>query len=262
MMFTETRDEFLMYLQVERNFPPNTLTSYELDLLTFEGFLKRHNRSQQIEDFNPSTVRLSIQELVLKKKLKPRTVARKISCLKSFSKYCLKERFLEKDFMAGIENPKFDNRLPIYMNLDELKLLFTYLESDSGPLALRNELMFKFLATTGLRRQELVDLCWKHVDFVSMTVKVMGKGKKERLLPLHPMIQPLLKHYKESQLGYRIHSEEPIFLNHHGRKLNPRGLHKIFKEVLAKAGLPPHRFSPLLTASFTSYVRYPIASRE
>lgn len=170
-------------------------------------------------------------------------MARKISCLKSLSKYCLKENWIKMDFMAGIEIPKHDKKLPTYMTLSELQKLFRFLEQDQGRFALRNHLMFKLLPSTGMRRQELVDLTWQQVNFDNMTLKVFGKGKKERLLPLHPMVHQLFIDYRDSLLSYQIHDEEPIFRNKDGEKLNARGLHKIFKETLEKAGLPPKRFS-------------------
>ncbi|WP_228460319.1 tyrosine-type recombinase/integrase [Cytobacillus dafuensis] len=127
--------------------------------------------------------------------------------------------------------------------MEELKKLFSFLEQDPHPLALRNETMFKLLATTGMRRQELVDLTWEQIDFYNGTVLILGKGKKERLLPLHSMMLPLLKKYKEFLKEYQIHPQEPVFLNKNGKVLNPSGLHVIFKEILKKSGLPPHRFS-------------------
>ncbi|MFJ3389454.1 tyrosine-type recombinase/integrase [Lysinibacillus sp. NPDC086135] len=106
---------------------------------------------------------------------------------------------------------------------------------------MRDEIMFKLLATTGLRRSELVSLTWEQVDFVNETIRIEGKGKKERILPLHPHLMPLLASYKASLRSY----QEPVFLNKNRKALDPRGLHVIFKDVLKKAGLPPTRFSLL-----------------
>jgi site-specific recombinase XerD len=99
------------------------------------------------------------------------------------------------------------------------------------------------LATTGLRRQELVDLNWEQVDMENQTVRVMGKGNKERLLPLHPMVLPLFHTYRETRQEFQRHPSQPVFLNRNGQRLDPRGLHRIFKQELKKAGLPPARFS-------------------
>lgn len=128
--------------------------------------------------------------------------------------------------------------------MEELKKLFPFLESHTTqPLDLRNESMFKLLATTGMRRQEVVDLTWEQIDFYNETILIFGKGKKERLLPLHSMMLPLLKKYKHSLQEYQVHPKEPVFRNIHGRALTPQGLQVIFKDGLKKAGLPPHRFT-------------------
>lgn len=129
------------------------------------------------------------------------------------------------------------------MTLQELQKLFRYLENDTGRFAITNHLMFKLLATTGMRRSELVDITWEQLDLFNNTIRIHGKGKKERLLPLHPMIVPLIVDYKNSLPEYLLHPSQPVFINKNGDRLNPRGLHKIFKETLEKAGLPPKRFS-------------------
>ncbi|MFJ7975690.1 tyrosine-type recombinase/integrase [Peribacillus sp. NPDC096379] len=93
-----------------------------------------------------------------------------------------------------------------------------------------------------MRHQELVDLTWEQINLNNQTILVRGKGKK-RLLPLHPIVLPLFHIYKETLLEQQKHYSEPIFYNQKNKPLNPRGLHKIFKEILNRAGLPAHRFS-------------------
>ncbi len=236
-------DDFLLYLKVEQNYSELTILSYEYDLTLFHQFLKRNNRSCDLQDLNRSVVRRFIQDQTMNAKMKPRTMQRRISALKSLSKYLLKEQFIDSDFMAGIKAPKSENKLPVYMNLQELKQLFASLEQTEHHLALRNEAMFKLLATTGMRRQEIVSLTWEQLDFFNETIRIYGKGKKERLLPLHTSVIPVLKRYKDSLQDYQTYSSEHVFLNHRGKPLNPRGLHVIFKEALKQAGLPPTRFS-------------------
>ena len=141
------------------------------------------------------------------------------------------------------DTPKTDSKLPTYMSLSELRKLFHFLEQDNSRMAMRNHLLFKLLATTGMRRSEIVEITWEQIDLSNNTIRIYGKGKKERLLPLHPMVVPLMKSYMESLEEYQLHPSQPVFLNKNGKKLNPRGLHKIFKEILQKAGLPPQRFS-------------------
>ncbi|MFF2288808.1 tyrosine-type recombinase/integrase [Peribacillus butanolivorans] len=243
MNYVQASDDYLMYLEVEKNYSLNTLTSYAFDLKLYGEFLTANNRSLDLDELTSSSVRRFVQDQVINHSTKPRTLQRRISCLKSFSKYCLKENYMKSDFTAGIQAPKADKNLPKYMTLQELNKLFTYLEHDPRPQRIRNELMFKLLATTGMRRQELVDLTWEQVNLDNQTILVRGKGKKERLLPLHPIVLPLFQDYQETLLEQQKHYSEPIFYNQKNKPLNPRGLHKIFKEILERAGLPAHRFS-------------------
>lgn len=239
-------DEFVVYLRVEKNYSENTVLSYSFDyrcLLEFLGFI---DRAPKLDTLNTSLCRRFIQDQVLNRKIMPRTVNRRISFLKSFAKFCLLQNYIEIDFSAALQSPKIDAKLPVYMTLDELRQLFRTLENDPRPGAkksLRNEVIFKLFATSGMRRQELVDLTWQQIDFHQETMKVFGKGKKERLLPLHPMVVPILKKYKDTLLPQHTHPSEPVFLNSRGQAFNPRGLHMLFKRSLDLAGLPSHRYS-------------------
>ncbi|WHZ00064.1 tyrosine-type recombinase/integrase [Peribacillus simplex] len=99
--------------------------------------------------------------------------------------------------------------------------------------------MFKLPATTGMRRQELVDLIWVQVNLENQTILVRGKGKKNAFSPFTPLSYRNFKTIKKLFLS----SKTPIFYNQKNKPINPRGLHKIFKEILERAGLPAHRFS-------------------
>lgn len=145
--------------------------------------------------------------------------------------------------MAGIIAPKGDHKLPHYMKLAELQQFIRYLQKDRHPFALRNEALFKLLATTGMRRAEIIDLNWEQIDLVANTVLIHGKGKKERLLPLHPMVIPVLKEYQRNLPKDKRYPSEPVFWSRLKKELNPRSVHFLFKELLTKAGLPAHRFS-------------------
>ena len=236
-------DEFILYIQIEKNYSDHTITSYEYDLVQFLSFLRKSNGSTDVACITKTHVRRFIQHQMGMCKQKPRSMHRKISCLKSFTKYCIQEKYLMSDFMASIESPKTDKKLPVYMKLTDLQQLFQMLSEEHSSLSLRNEAMFKLLATSGMRRSELVTLTWEQVDFSSQTIRIYGKGKKERLLPLHPVVLPLLQAYKATRKKHQCHPSQPVFLNKLGKPLDPRGFHSIFKNALRKSGLPPSRFS-------------------
>ncbi|UED72181.1 tyrosine-type recombinase/integrase [Brevibacillus sp. DP1.3A] len=243
MQVKQAMDEFLFYMEVERNVSVNTIRSYAYDLHVFDAFLTRVHGTSELEQIRNSTVRRFIQDQVIEHQTHPRTLQRRISCLKSFSRFCAKENWISNDFMVGIHAPKTDKKVPVYMKLIELQMLFRFLENDQRKLSLRNHLMFKLLATTGMRRQELVDLSWGQIDLEWNSIRIHGKGNKERILPLHPMVIPLIKQYQEHLETFQLHTSEPVFTNYMGQRIDPRGLHRIFKEVLQNAGLPPHRFT-------------------
>ncbi|WP_046173356.1 tyrosine-type recombinase/integrase [Domibacillus indicus] len=243
MNFHHAADEFMLYLQVEKNYSVHTLTAYAYDLKSFEHFLVSHNRPLDLTQIQSSTVRRFIQDQVLNHQIQPKTIHRRISCLHSFAHFCLREKYMTIDFMGGIEPPKADKKLPVYMSLSELQQLFRFFEKNDSRFSLRNHLMIKLLATTGMRRQELLDLTWQQVDLSNQTILVLGKGKKERLLPIHPTVTPLFCAYKKGLLPYQIHGTESVFLSKNKTKMTPQALHKIFKEGLVKAGLPPKRFT-------------------
>ena len=117
-------DEFVLYIEIEKNYSVNTVISYEYDLQLFFDFLIERDCSTCLDEITKTHVGRFIQYLLGSVKQKPRSVNRKISSLKSFTKYCTKERYLTNDFMHGIETPKTDDKLPIYMTLSDLQQLF------------------------------------------------------------------------------------------------------------------------------------------
>ncbi|MCK6257348.1 site-specific integrase [Fictibacillus sp. KIGAM418] len=134
-------DDFLRYLQVEKNYSHNTLKSYAFNLQLYPAFLTKHDRSILLADLSPATTRRFIQEQVMQYQIKPRTLQCRISALKSFCEYCVKENYMNHNFMLGVQAPKSDKKIPVYMTLQELKQLFTYLENDTGKFATRNHVL-------------------------------------------------------------------------------------------------------------------------
>lgn len=243
MLIQDAIDEFLLYLEVEKNCSYDTVVGYEYDLNNFVSFLQSHKRSLDVNDINKALVRRFIQGRVKNDHLSAASIHRQISALRSLAKYCVNEDIITTNFMNGIEKPKLDKKLPIYMTLQELRRFLTYLESYKGRFAMRNKVMFTLLATTGMRRQELVELTWGQIDLDNAVVRIFGKGKKERIVPLHPIVIPMLQDFKYHLPENLIQDTNCLFLNKNGQQLNPRGLHKIFKETLNAAGMDSKRFS-------------------
>lgn len=136
---------FYFNLEIEKNYSQHTLDRYSYDLKLFKDFLVKHDRSLALNDISKTLVRRFLQEKITKDKMQARTIHRKISCLRSFTKYCTRENLLMNDFMVGIEIPKIDNKLPVYMTLSELQQLFRFLDSDTRRFSKRNNVMLSCL---------------------------------------------------------------------------------------------------------------------
>lgn len=147
MQLNEAIDEFILYIQIEKNYSNLTVVSYEYDLYQFLAFLEVHHCSTVLSSITKTQVRRFIQHQLGTRKQKPRSMNRKISSLKSFTKYSIKEKHLLHDFISGIETPKTERKLPVYMSLSDLQQLFRSLEQDRSSLSKRNEVIFKLLAT-------------------------------------------------------------------------------------------------------------------
>ena len=109
--------------------------------------------------------------------------------------------------MSGIFSPKAGTKLPSYMKLSELQQFLRSLESDWHRYALRNETLFKLIATTGMRRAEITSLKWENIDLDINTVLIQGKGNKERLLHLHQLVIPIMKQYRDSLKYFQLYKQ-------------------------------------------------------
>lgn len=191
-------DEFVNYLAFEKRYSKHTITSYKNDLLQFLGFLEQQYETSEIQLANHLQVRSWIVHMV-QNDISNKSVNRKISTLKSFYKYHIKRGKIKRNPMQRIVTPKLNKRLPVYVREDRIK---TLLESDSFPpdfSGLRDLLILEIFYQTGIRRSELISI--KDLDFNKSAgiLKVLGKGNKERLIPIRPKLFELVNDYKKSR---------------------------------------------------------------
>lgn len=216
----QATDDFWMYLEIERNCSVNTLRSYDLDLRSLINFMKSHDRPLDLTHIQSSLIRRYIQFAVSHQHLAHETVQRKISCFKSFSKYCVQSGWIQTDFMAPIARPQRERRLPKTLKFEEVQRILQTLETSPDPSAKRDYVLINFVMYTGVRRQELVDLSWKDIDFHEQTVRVQGKGKKQRILPLHSSLASMLSDYRDSLPMSQQDTESPLFPNRFGKRMS------------------------------------------
>ena len=182
-------DKFFTYLEVEKNYSSHTTLNYRIDLEEFAAFLRQNSRRRCAY---PDLRRFLAQ--LKERNLKPRTVSRKLSSLRSFFKFLQREGAIKSNPAKLLVTPKLDKPLPHFMSEEETVQLIE--SPQSGKInSPRDKAIFEILYSTGIRVSELVGLNVDDVDFIGNIIKVMGKGKKERMVPIGDQALNALKEY-------------------------------------------------------------------
>lgn len=232
-------DKFLTYLEIEKNVSPHTLVNYRLDLA-------------QARDFWPGKAVSAIERLDIRKylaflkgrKLEKRTIGRKLSCLRSFFKFLLREGHINTNPLAGITSPKLEKKLPVFLDLDKVAKLVES-PDPKNILGLRDRAILETLYSTGTRVSELVSLNIGGVDFISGLVKVLGKGRKERLLPIGERALKAIRSYLAERSSKKTDAQA-LFLDCRNQRLTDEGVRKLVHKYIQRASfkekVSPHTF--------------------
>jgi tyrosine recombinase XerC len=230
--FRKERDNFLQYIQREKNFSEHTVTSYRSALLRFEEFLKKNKL--QGDFLNLSRHQFRDFLVYLKRKgSKETTIAHRIFVLKSFFKYLFKRRGTGSDPGSYLVTPKRRKSLPSFMTISQMeKLLKQPSRDDLG--GLRDLAILELFYSTGIRLSELAEIKLTGIDFKTELIRVMGKGKKERVVPVGTEALQVLKEYLDKRkLAYKDSDDidtDAVFLNRSGKKLSSRSISRIVKK--------------------------------
>ena len=233
--------KFDTFLKVERNLTPVTRDDYQYYLKKFMEFVIRtHGRELPVDKITPEMIRSYLELLQTEHNYKSTSIARVISTLRTFFKFCVENQVLEVSPAAPIRNPKLPRKLPIYLIDSEIKKLLEAPDqtTDAG---LRDYTIIVTLGFTGVRLQELVNANVDDIDFERKTLKVFGKGAKERLIPLNNIVLDALRAYLERR---PVTESRSIFLNKFNKRLSGRSIENIVKKYVRKAGINKTKISP------------------
>lgn len=254
----EQINQFLDYLQTEKGYSNNTLAAYQNDLSQFLIFLQQLPAEQRPGSWRDVT-RDHIVSYILEMKEREyasSTVARKVAAVKSFFKFLENTGQIKTNPARELETPRAEKHLPATISAEEVDRL---LEAPSGnsPAALRDRAMLELLYATGLRVSELVSLDVTDVDLDEGTVRCMGKGKKERILPIYERARQALAAYiqegRPQLLGGRK-DEKALFLNRRGTRLTRQGLWLIIKRYVEQTGIKGNVTPHTLRHSFATHM--------
>jgi integrase/recombinase XerC len=230
------------YLKLEKNVSPHTLRNYLSDLRQFEAFLDRRAKEHDekktaIEDVSVHLVRAYLASLA--KQNKKSSIGRKLAALKGFYRFLVREKRVVQDPLALVATPKQEKPLPKFLSVDDA---FRLLGGVAGAdiLTLRDRAILETLYSTGVRVSEAVNLNWDEVDIRLGVIRVMGKGSKERIVPIGELALKALEQYAAEQtLKWKraAKGNSPVFLNHHGRRITTRSVARVVEKYLKAANI-------------------------
>jgi len=195
------KGKFIDYIQYEKRYSPHTVVAYQNDLDQFYSFLKIQYETDNIREVTHPMIRSWLASLI-EEKTSPRSINRKLSTLKSFYKFLLKEGVLAVNPMRRILSLKTSKTLPVFVEKNKMEMLFEKTDFGSGFPALRDRMILEILYATGMRLSELINLKETDIDFHQSELKVLGKRNKERLIPFSNKFAELLKTYLREKMTW------------------------------------------------------------
>lgn len=239
-------EDYLLFLKTEKKLGDNTINSYMLDL---EDFFKTFNGS--IESCTKKDILTYISSI---NGLEVNTVNRHISSLKSFFNYLVDESIIKVSPMEEVSSLKKAKKLPKYLSISEVnKLLNIPLNSEFD---YRNKAMLELMYATGLRVSELVSIEYSNIDFENSIIRINGKGKKERIIPLGEVASYYLKVYLNDYRSKLLkrNTYNQVFLNNHGKPITRQGFNYILENIRELTGITKEITPHVLRHSFATHL--------
>ncbi|GFN23341.1 tyrosine recombinase XerD [Thermanaeromonas sp. C210] len=253
MALQQLLDDFLYYLAVERGLAENTLASYHSDLEQYFNYLAEA-KVTSLEDAGRGLIVAYLVRLQQQGR-SPATICRHLAALRSFYQFLVREGVLASDPTATMESPRQARKLPRVLTVEEVELLLNQPRTKT-PAGLRDKAMLELLYASGLRVSELVSLNVDQVNLQEAYVRCVGKGARERVVPIGPVACFYLKAYLEHGRGRLLkgRKETALFINQQGKRLSRQGCWKIIKAYARAAGLPRNITPHTLRHSFATHL--------
>ena len=244
-------DKFLEYIQQEKRYSPNTITSYRKDLEDFLSFLMDREGLEDLQKAEKKMVRNFIVFLS-EKGLTKRSINRKISTLKSFYAFLQRISLINVSPVEGLSTLKFYPEKQIPFSKEEMQDLSVIL--DSGEVELLDRLIIEVLYQTGMRRAELCDLLLENVHFYRNEITVIGKGNKQRIVPISPVLMQELKVYNDEYRKPNPDVDLYFFVTPKGKKITEKFVYLLVTHYLSAVSSKRKRSPHILRHSFATHI--------
>lgn len=239
-------EKFIRYMEIEKNYSKYTILNYKLDLEGFKKFLGE----SPIEKTDYLALRKYLA--VLKEKnFKSKTVGRRLSSLRSFFKFLIREGYLKNNPVAGLSSPKQEKHLPLFLTEEEVIKLIGVVPL-KGERGFRDKAIVETFYSTGIRVSELVGLNIEDIDFIAGIIKVLGKGRKERIVPIGDQALSTIRAYLDKRK--KQEEQEALFLNKNGKRITDRGVRNIIDKYMHIASLRQGVSCHTLRHSFATHL--------
>ena len=244
-------DKFLEYIQQEKRYSPNTITSYRKDLEDFLSFLMDREGLEELQEAEKKMVRNFIVFLS-EKGLTKRSINRKISTLKSFYAFLQRISLIGVSPVEGISTLKFYPEKQIPFSKEEMQELTVILEN--GEVELLDRLIIEVLYQTGMRRAELCNLLLENVHFYRNEITVIGKGNKQRIVPISPVLMLELKVYNDEHRKPNPDADSYFFVTPKGKKITEKFVYLLVTRYLSAVSSKKKRSPHILRHSFATHI--------
>ncbi|MFZ3577088.1 site-specific tyrosine recombinase XerD [Virgibacillus sp. DJP39] len=252
-MLNHAVDDFFHYLQIERGLSDNTISSYRRDLKRYTHYLESELHKTDWNSITRSDL-LGFLYVLKDEHKSSATIARSLSTFRSFHQFLVREQIVIEDSSIHIETPKKDRKLPSILSSNDVENLLTI--NGRKPLEIRNKAMLELLYATGLRVTELITLKVSDLHLTMGFVQCLGKGSKERIVPLGDVAKDAIEDYLQNSrnIVLRKKKEDILFLNQHGRPLSRQGFWKIIKAVAMDRQIQKNITPHTLRHSFATHL--------
>ena len=245
---------FLDYLKFQKRYSQHTIISYGNDLVAFFDFIELQYGSTDLPDIKPAFVRSWLAQLK-EMGMESRTISRKISTLKTFFKYQLKQQTITISPMATIQAPKLNKRLPRFVEKEDISTLLNDVEFPDTWEGKTELLLIQLFYNTGIRQAELLGLKESQVDKYNSSIKVMGKGSKERIIPISNELVKLLQEYIAAKRdNFKQFDDKILLINGKGKKLHPRYVYTVVNKYLSLVTTIDKKSPHVLRHSFATHL--------